>query len=169
MIGKETKSDEQQIITQSESELHVDSVLDTEHVMQAASEQVDIAMESAAVINNCKSERLLSDETSAVVDAVDPVPMATASLAPVEITATATSNASEVIVVSVRDATGHIMRFSVKPHFRLSKLFRSYATKSGANLSQLRFTWRSERLSADMTVQGAELKTADIVDVRLQK
>jgi hypothetical protein len=75
---------------------------------------------------------------------------------------------NEAIVVSVRDDSGHVMRFSVKRHFKVSKLFKAYSSQSGVDLSSICFTYRGQVLAGDTTVEAAGLNAIEVVIVTIK-
>ncbi len=84
------------------------------------------------------------------------------------VSATVPPPQNEAIVVSVRDDAGHVMRFSVKPHFKVSKLFKAYGGQSGTELSSVCFIYRGQVLAADTTVEAAGLNAMEAVVVTVK-
>lgn len=82
-------------------------------------------------------------------------------------TSTRTKKPNEPITIRVKDQTGEETRFKIKKSTQMSKIFKDYTQRKGAEMASLRFIHDGERIRPDETPKTLMLEDEDQIDCML--
>ena len=73
------------------------------------------------------------------------------------------------ITIRLRDHTCEETYFKVRSSTEMEKVFNTYATRKGVQVSALRLCFFGQRLNYDDTADSLELEDQDVIDVKLEQ
>ncbi|GMI22115.1 hypothetical protein TrCOL_g12453 [Triparma columacea] len=75
----------------------------------------------------------------------------------------------EAITIRVKDQGGEETFFKIKKTTKMEKVFQTYASRRGVDVSSLRFLLDGERIDAAETPKSLELDDQDQIDCMLEQ